>query len=78
MFLRRPRSALALDSTTPESRRGSTLLLPILGPLVLAATLAPILGQQARMATWIILSIQGVAIVGLLGLVVAMVRGRER
>jgi hypothetical protein len=46
--------------------------------LVLVATLAPVLGRQAGVATWMILSAQGLAIVGLLGLVVAMVRGRAR
>ena len=77
-LVRRVRAALDLDAVTPESRRASARLLPLLGPLVLTATLAPVLGQQARVATWMILSVQGLAIAVLLGLVVAMVRGRAR
>ena len=77
-LLRRARSALDLAPATPESRRASARLLPLFGPLVLAATLAPVLGRQAGLATWMILSIQGLAVTGLLGLVVAIVRGRAR
>ncbi len=54
-LLRRARSALDLGPTTPESRCLSARLLPLVGPLVLVATLAPVLGQQARVATWMIL-----------------------
>ena len=78
LFLCRVRSALDLDAVTPETRRASARLLPLFGPLVLVATLTPLLGQQARVATWMILGIQGLAIAGLLGLVVAMVRVRSR
>ena len=78
MFLRRLRAALDLGPAPPESRRAVARLLPLLGPLVLVATLAPILGQQAGVPTWMILSVQGLAIAVLLGLVVAMVRGRAR
>ena len=78
MLLRRLRAALDLGPASPESRRAVALLLPLLGPLVLAATLAPVLGRQAGVATWMILTIQGLAIAGLLGLVVAIVRGRAR
>ena len=77
-LLRRAKSALDLGPTAAVSRRASARLLPLLGPLVLAATMAPLVGRQAGMATWMILTIQGLAIVGLLGLVVAMVRGRTR
>ena len=77
-LLRRARSALDLAPATPESRRSEARLLPLLGPLVLVATLAPLLGRQAGVATWMILTIQGLAIAGLLGLVVAMVRRRAR
>ena len=77
-LLRRVQAAFDLGPATPESRRAVALLLPLLGPLVLAATLAPVLGRQAGVATWMILTIQGLAIVGLLGLVVAMVRVRSR
>ena len=77
-LVRRVRSALDLCPATPESRRASARLLPLFGPLVLAATLAPVLGRQAGLATWMILSIQGLAVTGLLGLVVAIVRGRAR
>ena len=78
MLLRRLRAALDLDSTGPESRRAVARLLPLLGPLVLAATLAPVLGRQAGVATWMILSAQVSAIVWLLVLVVAMVRRGAR
>ena len=78
MLLRRLRAALDLGPATAESRRAVARLLPLLGPLVLVATLAPGLGRQAGVATWMILSAQGLAMVGLLGLVVAMVRGRAR
>ncbi len=77
-FLRRARTALDLGPAAPESRRASTRLLPLLGPLVLVATLAPVLGRQARVATWMILNMQGLAVAGLLGLIVAMVRTRVR
>ncbi len=77
-LLRRVRSALDLDPARAESRRASARLLPLLGPLVLVATLAPLLGRQAGVATWMILSVQGLALAGLLGLVVAMVRGWVR
>jgi hypothetical protein len=72
-LLRRARSALDLGPVTPAPR-----LLPLLGPLVLAATLAPVLGQQAGVKTWMILSMQGLAIAGSLALIVAMVRVRSR
>ncbi len=78
MFLRRLRTALDLDPATAKSRGAAARTLPLLGPLVLVATLAPLLGEHAGVATWMILSVQGLAIAGLLGLVVAMVRGRAR
>ena len=77
-LLRRVRAALDLGPATPEARPASAPLLPLLGPLVLASTLAPVLGRQAGVATWMILCVQGLAIAGLLRLVVAMVRGRAR
>ena len=62
-------------------RRNPVARLPCCSPCsarFLAATLAPILGQQAGVATWMILSVQGLALAGLLALVVAMVRVRSR
>ena len=78
MVLRRLRAALDLGPTAPEARRAAAQLLPLLGPLVLVATLTPLLGRQAGLPTWIILSAQGSAIAWLLVLVVAIVRGRAR
>lgn len=78
MFLRRVRSVLDLGPAPPESRRTVALLLPLLGPLVVLAALAPLVGRQAGVATWMILTIQGLAIAGLLGIVAAVVRGRAR
>ncbi len=65
-------------SSTPESRRAAARLLPFLGSLLLLDVLAPLLGRQAAVATWVILSVQGLAIAGLLTLVVAVVRVRSR
>ena len=77
-LLRRVRSALDLGPATAESRRAVALLLPLLGPLVLVATLTPLLGRQAGLPTWIIVSAQLSAIAWLLVLVVAIVRRRAR
>ena len=71
-LLRRVQSALDLGPATAESRRAVALLLPLLGPLVLVATLAPVLGRQTGVATWMVLSVQVLAIAGLLGIVVAI------
>ena len=78
LFLHRVRSALDLGPATAESRRAGALLLPLLGPLVVLAALAPLLGRQSGLPTWIILSAQLSAIAWLLVLVVAMVRRRAR
>lgn len=45
MLLRRLRSALDLGPAPAESRRSVARLLSFLGPLVIAATLTPILGR---------------------------------
>ena len=76
MLLRRLK-ALPCPST-PESRRAAARLLPFLGSLLMLDVLAPLLGRQAGLATWMILSVQGLAIAGLLTLVVAVVRVRAR
>ena len=76
-LLRQVRSGLDLGPATAESRRRVALLLPWLGPLVLAATLAPALGRQAGLAPWVILGVQGLAIAGLLGIVAALARRRS-
>ena len=76
--LRRVRSSLDLDAAKPESRRASARLLPLVGPLVLAAALAPVPGRKAGVATWMILSVQALAVAGLLRLVVATVQSRMR
>ena len=75
-LLRQVRSGLDLGPTTAESRRRVALLLPWLGPLVLAATLAPALGRQVGLAPWVTLGVQGLAIAGLLGIVAALARRR--
>ncbi len=71
-LLRRVRSAVDLAPAKPRGAAARTLAL--LGPLALVAALAPPMGQQAGMAPWMILSVQELAIAGMLGLVVAMVR----
>lgn len=50
-LLRRVRSSLDLGPASPESRRAAARLLPLLAPLGLVATLAPLLGRQAKVAT---------------------------
>ena len=76
MLLRRLRSALDLDSTA-ESRNMSARLWPLFGVLVSVAALAPLLCQRIGVPTWAILAIQGLATLGLLGLLVAMIRSRS-
>jgi len=53
-------------------------LLPLLGPLVLLDVLAPLLGRQDGWPTWTILSVQGLAIAGLVAIVLGMARVRCR